>query len=814
MGRKTIDFGIDLGTTNSVIACMGQGELVLIRNQVTNSEITPSAVKMDARGSITVGQNAYNELEFDPDNAVGEFKRWMGNPEVDGFTFKTAGKRMTAAQLSAEVLKILKGSAAARFGGEQLGAAVITVPAHFLIPACEDTKSAAKLAGIELCPFIQEPVAAAMAYGYRAESLSGNLLVFDLGGGTFDTTLLSARDGKLVVLGHDGDDKLGGKDLDWALVELIVRRLQQEYGELPLVRSNPAARRTMAKLKYSAEDAKKTLSALQKASIEIKRLEPPFEKIDTVVELTRPDLQRETEHLAARCISICMRLLEQCGLSTDSLANVLVVGGQTHTPYIRELILSEFGKAEYKIDPLTVVAAGAALYASTRRLPIGPRAVSSSAVSLKIAYQPVSSAEDADIGLTVEPSPSGATVTVLRADSGWSSGTIPVPASGKLFTTVVLRPKRVNAFEVQLNDARGSRITVDDSSFSITHGLGVAQSTTSRDLRIALADNVAEVMIRKGSPLPVKGIGEFKTAHDVIAGDPTSIVRTYILEGESTRSDRNIAIGTIELRGSDLRRNLPAGEEVEIRVLLDESKILSAEAFFPAANETVVMVRQSKRPALLPSEIDHELRIVNDRIAAIKRAAPENMDPSFDKRVIQIEQEKEAAAEDIDARQKAAQQVIELKAVIDELERLSEWELLAVELDNFRRRARKLSQERATEEQVRDIEESIRAAEGALSRKDLAMLKTATEKLKAVYWKINFARDEYWKEQFARLKEEADFDDVSRAANLKEEGVRALKRSDIGSLRTIVWDLWDLLPTGQKSKFDRYLDAVGLLSTH
>ena len=190
---------------------------------------------MDARGSVTVGLNAYNELEEDPDNAVGEFKRWMGNPEVDGFTFKRAGKRMTAAQLSAEVLKILKDSVSrSRFGGEQLGAAVITVPAHFLIPACEDTRSAAKLAGIELCPFIQEPVAAAMAYGYRAESLSGNLLVFDLGGGTFDTTLLSARDGKLVVLGHDGDDKLGGKDLDWSLVELIVRRLRQEYGELRL----------------------------------------------------------------------------------------------------------------------------------------------------------------------------------------------------------------------------------------------------------------------------------------------------------------------------------------------------------------------------------------------------------------------------------------------------------------------------------------------------------------------------------------------------------------------------------------------------
>ena len=785
MGRKTIDFGIDLGTTNSVIACMDQGKLLIIRNQVTNSEITPPAVKMDARGSVTVGLNAYNELEEDPDNAVGEFKRWMGNPEVDGFPFKKVGRRMTAAQLSAEVLKVLKASVAAqgRFGGEQLGAAVITVPAHFLIPACEDTKVAAKLAGIELCPFIQEPVAAAMAYGYKAESLSGNLLVFDLGGGTFDTTLLSARDGKLVVLGHDGDDKLGGKDFDWALVELIVRRLRQEYGELRLVRSNLAAKRAMAKLKFEAEEAKKTLSALQKAPIGIKRLEPPFEEIDTVVELTRPDLQRETEHLAARCISICKRLLQQSGISADSLANVLVVGGQSHTPYIRELILSEFGKAEYKLDPLTVVAAGAALYASTQRIPSGPRApVHGSAVSLKIAYRPASSDLDADIGLTIEPAPSGATVTVLRADTGWSSGAIPVPASGKLFTTVVLRPKRANAFEVQLSDARGSRISVDDSSFSITHGLEVAQATTSRDLSIALVDNVAEVMIRKGSPLPAKVTQIFKTAHDVIAGDPKSILRTYVLEGESTRSDRSYAIGTIELRGSDLRRNLLAGEEVEIRYCLDESKILSAEAFFPAVNETVVMVRQSMRPALLPSQIDLELRIMNERIAAVKRAAPENVEPLIDQQILLVEREKQAAFEDPDAQQKAAQQLLEIKALIDAMEESSEWELLAVELDNFRRRARKLSQESGTQEQVRNIEESIRSAEAALSRRDVAALRSANEKLKAAYWAINFARDEYWKEQFAWLREETDLVDSSRAESLKEEGVRALKRNDIGSL--------------------------------
>lgn len=501
------------------------------------------------------------------------------------------------------------------------------------------------------------------------------------------------------------------------------------------------------------------------------------------------------------------------GFSADSLANVLVVGGQTQTPYIRELILCEFGKAEYKLDPLTVVAAGAALYASTQRMPAGMKQRGSgSAVSLKIAYQPVSSEKDADIGLTIEPAPSGATVTVLRADSGWSSGAIPVPASGKLFVTVVLRPKRVNIFEVQLNDARGSRTSVGDNSFSITHGLDVAQATTSRDLRVALVDNVSEVMIRKGSPLPAKNAKPFKTAHDVVAGDPKSIWRTFVLEGEFTRSDRNIAIGTIELRGSDLRRTLSAGQDVEIRFRLDESKALSAEAFFPEVNETCPMVRFGGRPALLPSEIDLEVGNEKERLAAVRRAAPDNVDPLIDQQFVLVEREKQAASEDPDAKQKAAQQLIEIKVLIDAMEKSSEWELLAVELDKFRRGARKLSQASGTPEQVRNIEESIRTAEAALSRKEVAALRSAIEKLKAAYWAINFARDDYWKEQFAWLKEEADLVDSSRAESLREEGVRALKRGDVGSLRSIVSDLWELLPGSQQSKLERQYDG-DLLNT-
>jgi molecular chaperone DnaK len=812
MGRKTIDFGIDLGTTNIVIACMDRGELVIIRNQVTNSEVTPSAVKMDARGSVTVGQNAYNDLEEDPDNAVGEFKRWMGNPEVDGFTFKKAGKRKIAAELSAEVLKNLTGSATARFGDEQLSAAVITVPAHFLIPACEDTTAAAKLAGIKVCPFIQEPVAAAMAYGYQAESLAGNLLVVDLGGGTFDTSLLSARDGKLIVIGHDGDAKLGGKDFDWALVEVMVQRLRQEYGDIRLCRSNEAAKRAMARLKYRAEEAKKTLSAFPKASIEISRLGPPFDEIDTVVELTRADFERVTEHLTARCVSISKRLLKQAGVSSESLANVLVVGGQAQTPYFREAILAKFGKAECRLDPLTVVAVGAALYASTQRMPLSSTraAARGSSLSLKIAYRAVSSDADADIGLAISPVHPGTTITIARVDGGWSSGAIPVPASGNLFTTVVLRPKRVNSFEVHLKDAQGSRISPDESSFSITQGPLDTQATTSRPVAIALADNLAEVMIRNGSPLPAKGCLKFNTAHDVIAGNPNSILRTYVLEGTETRSDRNIGIGTMELHGSDLRRTLRAGEEVEIRYQLDESKNLSAEAFFPAVNETCVMVRMPSLPNLLPGEIDLELRKEKDRLADIERAAPESMDPMIDQQILLIERERRAATEDQDAQQKAALQLLELKAAIDAVEKLCEWELLATELKDFRGPARKLSQASGTKDQVRDVEESIRTAEGAISRRDLAVLRSATEELKDSYWTINCARDEFWKEQLAWLEKKTDFIDSLKAERLKEEGARA--GNDIGSLRTIVRNLYALLPTSQ-SKLDKRFKDAGLVST-
>jgi molecular chaperone DnaK len=815
MARSTIDFGIDLGTTNSEIACMDRGELEVIKNSVTNSEVTPSVVKIDGRGRFVIGQSAYNDLEYDRDNVASEFKRWMGNPQHDAFEFRKSGKTLRAAELSAEVLKVLKASASARFGGEEIKAAVVTVPAMFLIPACEDTKAAAKLAGIDVCPLLQEPVAAAMAYGYEAEKLSGNLLVFDLGGGTFDTTVLTAKEGRLVVVGHSGDDKLGGKEYDWALVDIIASKIRKEYGELGLSRREPKALAAFARLKYLAEDAKKNLSMAPVYPVEVNRLQN-FDHIDMVIDISREELYRATEVLTRSCIEISSRLLRDCGLSETAVESVLVVGGPTRTPYIQEQVKAHFGKIDSCIDAMTVVARGAALYASTQRIPQSHRSqvsCSGGALEVKVAYNPVSSDSDAEVGVAITPVPQNASLVVTRADKGWHSGSIPLPSSGKVLATVGLRARKANTFDVEVLDTKGSRFPTNDASFTITQGLAPVQATTSRAFSVALADNTIGPLIAKGVPLPAKGERSFETAHEVLAGDSDSILKIYVLEGDNPRADRNIAIGLVELKGSDLRRTLPAREIVKIRYKLDESKTLSAEAFFEFVKESRPMVREYERPTLSPNEIEIEVRNEKTRLSEVQNAASAISVSSVERKLSEVQAEVAMSAVEPDSGQKAAQRMLEVKQAVDILEKSSAWELLTKELDDYREWSRELLRSVGTPELQQRLEKLLIRADDATAAHSVDNLRKIVEDLCDLYYTVLFSQDDFWRSQFARLRNEPEYIDVLKAQRLIEEGDRALKRNDIPSLRTIVWELHGLLPTSQRGALDRRFHDAGLKQT-
>ena len=215
MARQTIDFGVDLGTTNSEIAVVDKGQLQVIRNGFSE-EITPSAVRIDKKGAVIRGKLAYNQRADDKENTHTKFKRLMGSQQV--LSFPSSGKRMKPEELSAEILQSLRDDVR-RTLHEEIDAAVITIPAMFEAPQWNATTKAAELAGLKFAPLLQEPIAAALAYGFQAGSLEGFLFVYDLGGGTFDASIIQTSEGRLKVIDHSGDNFLGGSDFDELLVD-------------------------------------------------------------------------------------------------------------------------------------------------------------------------------------------------------------------------------------------------------------------------------------------------------------------------------------------------------------------------------------------------------------------------------------------------------------------------------------------------------------------------------------------------------------------------------------------------------------------
>ena len=253
---RTVDYGIDLGTTNSCIARWEGGSVRVFQNN-DQMNVTPSAVHILKTGRVIVGRRAYAALLTDPDNVAVEFKRWMG--QKDRKRFPSAQRELSAEELSAEVLKSLREDVRRQTGAE-VTTAVITVPAAFGALQCEATARAAELAGLEEAPLLQEPIAAAIGYGARPGSANQRWLVFDLGGGTLDIAVVSTREGRLNVLEHRGNNLLGGKDIDRSIVEhVLLPPLEANY-DLRASGPNAARSALLSRLRIKAEEAKIDLS--------------------------------------------------------------------------------------------------------------------------------------------------------------------------------------------------------------------------------------------------------------------------------------------------------------------------------------------------------------------------------------------------------------------------------------------------------------------------------------------------------------------------------------------------------------------------
>ncbi|ASV75732.1 Chaperone protein DnaK [Thermogutta terrifontis] len=365
--------GIDLGTTNSVVAVMEGKEVKVIPNQEGN-RLTPSVVAFTERGEILVGEPAKRQAITNPKRTIYSIKRFMGRRREEVKTeeamvpyeivgepgeyvkVKVGDRLYTPPEISAMILRKLKDAAEA-YLGHRVNKAVITVPAYFNDAQRQATKDAGQIAGLEVVRIINEPTAASLAYGLDKKEAE-KIVVFDLGGGTFDVSILEVAEGVFRVISTSGDTHLGGDDFDRALVDYVAEEFKKEHG-IDL-RKDPMA---LQRLQEACEKAKKELSSLQQTDINL-----PFITADATgpkhlhMTITRSKFEQLVDHLIQRCRGPVEQALRDARLTAKDIDEVVLVGGSTRIPKVQELVREMFGKEPHKgVNPDEVVAVGAAI---------------------------------------------------------------------------------------------------------------------------------------------------------------------------------------------------------------------------------------------------------------------------------------------------------------------------------------------------------------------------------------------------------------------------------------------------------------------
>ena len=368
--------GIDLGTTNSCVAILEGGEPKVIANE-EGARTTPSIVGFSKSGERLVGQVAKRQAITNPENTIFSIKRFMGrrfnevNDEMKMVPFKVVqqgdhvgiiaqGKEYTPPEVSAMILQKLKKSAEA-YLGETVTEAVITVPAYFNDAQRQATKDAGKIAGLDVKRIVNEPTAAALAYGLDKKK-DETIAVYDFGGGTFDISILEVGEGVIEVKSTNGDTHLGGDNLDQRIVDWLITEFKQEHGLDLASKGNEMA---LQRLKDAAEKAKIELSTTVETEINL-----PFITADAsgpkhlVRKLTRAKLEQMVADLLERSLDPCRKALTDAGVKTSDIDEVVLVGGQTRMPKIQEMVKQLFGKEPHRgVNPDEVVAVGAAVQA-------------------------------------------------------------------------------------------------------------------------------------------------------------------------------------------------------------------------------------------------------------------------------------------------------------------------------------------------------------------------------------------------------------------------------------------------------------------
>ncbi|NBW46388.1 MAG: Hsp70 family protein, partial [Betaproteobacteria bacterium] len=491
---------------------------------------------------------------------------------------------------------------------------------------------------------LQEPIAASIAYGIQAGAIDGHWLVFDFGGGTFDAALMRVEDGVMRVVDTEGDNHLGGKNLDQAIVEELLLPALAADSHLALTQTlaDPDRRRLLAgALKRHAERAKIQLSTRESVLIEIEDLgdDDEGEEIIAEVNLLLSDWERVARPIFQRSIDLCRTLLSRNGLSGESLRTLIPVGGPTLSQTLRRMLREQLTeRLDTRVDPMTAVARGAAIFASTKQVPRAMQRRDASKAQLTLRHPDSTVETEVTVGVRVDRElstgvlPGSLSIELVRADRGWTSGRLALEDDVAVLTAA-LEPGVQNRFEVTLTDAQGNSLDAEPAEFSILQGLRIAHATLPYHIGVDVVDLASGQQgvfpiagLEKNRSLPARGKGSYRTAKTIRAGESGDRIRIEFVEmayeAIGSKASLNQPVGSITLTGEDLATTVPQGSTVEIALKVDASRRITASVFFPALDEQIDRAMEPNLQSEDQSRLRADLTEARSVVSRVRDIAP------------------------------------------------------------------------------------------------------------------------------------------------------------------------------------------------
>lgn len=607
MARLKVEYGIDLGTTNSALARIENGISTIL--EIDNSKTVPSCVAYNRKGTPRTGITAKNELANPAYRCHIEFKRRMGLETLENSPQHTLpdgkGVELTPEILSSEVLKYLK----QRVNDEVFSAVTITVPALFETTQIEATKRAARLAGFDQIEILMEPVAASFCYALNHPGESGKWLVFDFGGGTFDSSIVEVDGGVMKVVSSEGDNRLGGKDLDNAIVkEILLPYIEEKYNISSLSESDKDL--LLARIKSLADTLKIQLSR----SEEIDYLsdlgqfgdDANGEEIEIEHIFTRKEFNKcYTPHIQ-KAIDLSKKLLKRNNLSTSDISTIILVGGPTQIPHFRTMISEQLIVPATDINPMTAVAEGAAIYASNIKNETSDHGKSLLAIEneehlevidIEVGYESSTADELTPVSIVCKDKSKKLTAKLTRKD-GWVSSTSELDA---VFELQVV--DGVNNFKIEVFDEKNTVVNVNVKELNINKGFSGGETSTQLHHGIGVRSHIKKRMVftpLKGleidTPLPAVGltkpVGDLFTGSELRPGNSNDKMNVllYLAEAEADGHRVNTTRYSgvdFSITGEDVSQLIKAQSLVHFTLYVDRNQSYKMEIEFPESGEFI-----------------------------------------------------------------------------------------------------------------------------------------------------------------------------------------------------------------------------------